>query len=73
MPIAPGIYRHYKGTHYWVIGVGVLHDTKERIVVYTSSLAAAAGQPLLRYEDEFTEPVAWPDGETRPRFVWESY
>lgn len=71
MPIAPGIYRHYKGAHYWVIGVGVLHDTDRRIVAYTSSRAADERKVLLRDYDDFIAPVVWPDGETRPRFVWE--
>ena len=34
MDIQPGIYRHYKGNHYEVIGVAVHTETLEELVVY---------------------------------------
>lgn len=34
--ITPGIYRHYKGDHYVVIGLGVHHESREPYVIYVS-------------------------------------
>jgi len=33
-PIVPGIYRHYKGKDYEVIGVAIHSETEEAFVVY---------------------------------------
>lgn len=71
--ITPGIYRHYKGNHYWVIGIAAIHDTDRILVVYTSSMAADNGHLLLRDYADFLAPVEWPDGVTRPRFVREGW
>lgn len=33
-PVCPGIYRHYKGQHYEVMGVAIHSETEEEQVVY---------------------------------------
>ncbi len=33
-PICPGIYRHYKGQDYEVVGVAIHSETEEKHVVY---------------------------------------
>lgn len=42
-----GIYRHYKGPLYQVIGIGEHTETKERVVVYVSLTAGMPG-PRIR-------------------------
>ncbi len=32
--IKPGVYRHYKGKHYEVIGLAIHSETEEELVVY---------------------------------------
>jgi hypothetical protein len=63
-----GIYRHYKGQIYAVMGVARHSETEEELVVYR----ALYGQQGLwvRPLRMFTETVEI-DGETIPRFVWE--
>lgn len=34
--ITPGLYRHYKGNDYKVIGVGMHTETEEKLVFYQS-------------------------------------
>lgn len=71
--VRPGIYRHFRGAHYFVVGVGTLHDTDKTIVAYTSSKAVDNDVILFRDYADFIAPVEWPDGVTRPRFVREGY
>ncbi|MAM87105.1 MAG: TonB box-like protein [unclassified Hahellaceae] len=63
-----GIYRHYKGQIYAVMGVARHSETEEELVVYR----ALYGQQGLwvRPLCMFTETVEI-DGETIPRFAWE--
>ena len=63
-----GLYRHYKGQHYAVIGVARHSETEEELVVYR----ALYGQEGLwvRPLRMFTETVEI-DGEIIPRFAWE--
>ncbi|WP_416396750.1 DUF1653 domain-containing protein [Allohahella sp. A8] len=63
-----GIYRHYKGQIYAVMGVARHSETEEELVVYR----ALYGQQGLwvRPLRMFTETVEI-DGETIPRFAWE--
>jgi len=35
-PIPPGLYRHYKGGFYQVLGVAQHHDTRDPYVIYAS-------------------------------------
>lgn len=34
--VSPGIYRHYKGKDYKVIGIGMHTETEEQLVLYQS-------------------------------------
>lgn len=63
-----GIYRHYKGNEYTVLGVGRHTEVDEYFVVY-SPVESQEGKPAiwLRPYDMFLETVEI-DGETIPRF-----
>ncbi|WP_439101315.1 DUF1653 domain-containing protein [Congregibacter sp.] len=63
----PGLYRHYKGGEYDVLG-SVLHsETEERLVLY---------RPRYGERELWVRPVAMfredvmVHGEARPRFAW---
>lgn len=64
----PGIYRHYKGSLYEVIGTAQHSESEEHVVVYRA-LYGDYGlwtRPL----EMFTETVTI-DGHTQPRFALE--
>ena len=62
-----GIYKHYKGGFYQVLGVGQHTETKELVVVYLSLDAAQPG-PRLR-----VRPLDGPEGfNTKVRIREES-
>lgn len=67
--VAPGLYDHYKGGKYRVLFVAE-DSTNDRdgnqVVVYESLT-----YHVMKCRDltEFVEPVEWPDGTMRPRFV----
>lgn len=66
MPLQPGLYRHYKGPEYRVIGVAKHSETEQELVVY-QALYGEFGlwvRPLAM----FCEPVVV-EGETVPRFA----
>jgi len=67
-PLEKGIYEHYKGNRYHVLGVGCHTETNEYFVVY-SPLKVHANKPeiWLRPYDMFIESVT-KDGVTFPRF-----
>ncbi len=64
-----GVYQHYKGNKYLVLGVATHSETKEKLVVYvtlyTNDLAHLWVRPLAMFSEEVV--VA---GERRPRFQW---
>lgn len=67
-----GVYRHYKGDHYQLIGIGEHTESHEPLVVYVA-LHVRPG-PRLRIRpldgpEGFLTPVDL-RGETVPRFVW---
>lgn len=66
--LEPGIYQHYKGKRYEVIGVGCHTETLEYFVVYTP-LYDHDGQPdiWVRPYAMFVESITL-DGATVPRF-----
>ena len=60
MSIMAGVYRHYKGGYYQVLGVGEHTETHERVVVYVALDAAMPG-PRIR-----VRPLDGPEGFTTP-------
>lgn len=65
MTIEQGIYRHYRGGEYDVIGVALNRDSGQEIVVFRPRF----GERKLEYRpyEEFTEHVTR-DGYEGPRF-----
>ena len=62
----PGLYRHYKGNDYEVIGTATHSETAERLVVYRPCYGAR--ELWVRPLAMFMETVEV-DGEHRPRFA----
>lgn len=70
MEIQPGIYEHYKGSHYEVIGLARHSETKEELVVYRAladSVEFPAGTLWVRPKKMFMEDVEI-NGKKVPRF-----
>ena len=65
--LKPGIYRHYKGNHYELIGVASHSETLEPMVVYRA-LYGARGL-WVRPAAMWSEPVETPAG-TVSRFTY---
>jgi len=65
--IKPGLYRHYKGNNYEVIGVARHSESEEQLVVYRPCYGERAlwVRPLTM----FTEEVVV-NGERVTRFEW---
>ena len=65
--LKPGIYKHYKGNEYYVMGVGKHSETEEDMVIYQALYGDRSWwvRPLTM----FTENVEV-NGETVPRFAW---
>ena len=69
--ILPGLYRHYKGKSYEVIGTAIHSETLERMVVYRAlyeSKDFPKGQLWVRPEKMFSEKVIV-EGKEVPRFA----
>ena len=64
--IRPGLYRHFKGNLYRVLGVARHSETLEELVVYQS--CAEAGQLWVRPLSMWNETVER-DGQKMHRFV----
>lgn len=62
-----GLYQHYKGMHYQVIGVATHSETLEPMVVY-QQLYGNYGL-WVRPQEMFMETVTI-DGKTQPRFTY---
>ena len=67
MTLKPGIYRHFKGNEYQVIGVARHSETEEELVVYRPLYGDQAlwVRPLAM----FTETIER-GGKTLKRFEW---
>jgi hypothetical protein len=67
MELKKGIYRHFKGNEYELIGTAKYSETLEDMVVYR----ALYGEQVLwvRLADSFAGEVER-DGYKGPRFVW---
>lgn len=65
--LAFGLYRHYKGKEYEVLQLAHHSETNELLVIYRCLYGdfSVWARPLLM----FCEPITWPDGVIRPRFV----
>lgn len=71
LELIAGIYQHYKGGYYQMIGVGAHSETDERMVVYVSLTASMPGPRLrIRPASMWNDPETWPDGSTGPRFKY---
>ena len=70
MALQPGIYRHFKGNKYEVIGVARHSETEEELVVYRPLYGD--GGLWVRPLAMFTETVER-DGESLRRFEWEGH
>src|SRR5262245_21876031 len=70
--VKPGIYRHYKGGLYRVLGMirDSTNATAGRWLVQYVSLTY--GEVHARHVDEWLEDVEWPDGEVRSRYIFAS-
>jgi hypothetical protein len=66
-PLRPGLYRHFKGNEYEVIGVARHSETHDPLVVYRPLYGE--GGLWVRPLDMFTETVTR-DGQTVPRFTF---
>lgn len=64
--ILPGIYEHYKGNQYEVLGTALHSETKEELVVYRTLYDEK--QLWVRPEAMFLEYVLV-DGVEKPRFT----
>lgn len=59
----PGIYQHYKGGYYRVIGVGVHESTGEKVVIYHSYSIAHDTARIKEGVDFVCRPLNVRDGE----------
>jgi hypothetical protein len=66
-----GIYRHYKGNFYLVLGVAQHSETNEDLVVYVPLYLHPSGGKALRARPRgmFEESVEF-DGTLQPRFAF---
>lgn len=66
----PGIYKHYKGNYYVVLGIGRNSETLEEYVVYMAlydSKEFGRNAIWVRPKEMFLESVVY-EGKTVPRF-----
>lgn len=69
MTIKPGIYKHYKGKKYRVIGIAKHSETLEDLVVYEALYENEMSRLWVRPVDMFGESVEV-KGERIKRFKW---
>lgn len=67
--LKPGIYRHYKGKEYRVIGVAKHSETLEDLVVYEALYENETSKLWVRPLSMFLETVAI-EGKEVPRFEY---
>lgn len=65
--VKPGLYRHYKGNYYTVVGVATHSEDESRLVVYRPEYGDKA--LWVRPYDMFCESVTV-DGVVTPRFAF---
>lgn len=66
-----GVWQHRSGARYLVLGQGRWDEDDDDVVAYVRLYSRTeGGAPMtVRRLDRFLEPVLWPDGQTRPRFI----
>lgn len=65
-----GVYRHYKGGLYWVLGLARHSESGEKMVVYVR-LYSRQGIPMnVRPFEEFVGSVVAQDGSVESRFEY---
>lgn len=64
---APGVYRHYKGKEYRVLGIAKHSETFEEFVVYEALYENGISKLWMRPLGMFTEHIVV-DGKEIPRF-----
>lgn len=67
MAIEPGIYKHYKGQLYEVIGTARHSETLEELVVYKATYQPEGENLWVRPLDMFEEKI-WINGKETQRF-----
>ncbi len=65
--VLPGLYKHYKGKIYEVIGITTHSETLEKLVVYRATYQKDGENLWVRPLDMFTETLVV-DGRTVKRF-----
>lgn len=70
-----GVYRHYRGGLYLVLGVGAIEATKEKVVIYVPLYEAEGPRMWVRPYAEFHGTVQFCTGivgevATIPRFAY---
>lgn len=68
MDIKTGIYEHYKGGRYQVIGIARHSETEESLVVYRPLYGE--GGLWVRPLDMFAATIVTRDGHQQPRFAF---
>lgn len=66
-PLKLGIYKHYKGKEYEVLGVALHSETEEALVVYRQLYGNHS--LWVRPYTMFTETIEL-NGDAQPRFSW---
>jgi len=69
LSLSTGVYRHYKGQHYLVLGVAKHSETEEDFVVYVRLYARTGGPFWIRPLANFTSQVPGPKGRRIKRFT----
>lgn len=71
MAFEVGVYRHYKGKEYYVIGLAQHGDEAidEQFVVYLALYPKAGPRMFARPQGEFFSQVTLSDGSSGPRYV----
>lgn len=70
MKVKPGVYRHYKGKKYRVIGVAKHSETLEDLVVYEALYENEMSKLWIRPASMFLDEVE-KDGKKMKRFEYE--
>ena len=70
MDLKAGLYRHYKGGIYQVLGIAEHSETGEHLVIYVSLAPLPGPRIRARPVHMWNDDIAWPDKVIRPRFSY---